>query len=442
MNEWFQIQLQAENPAVAEIFINDYIGNWADQMYNDWLGTDSPITAKAIIDQLAALPESVRNIRVHINSPGGDVSAAVMIANAFRDQRVTKGRTVETIVDGLAASSASLIAMAGSPVRIADNGILMIHEPWTVALGNSAEMRKTADVLDQIRNASIIPTYQWHSKKSADEIASLMAAETWMDADEAIANGFADEKVEGLKAAASIDPRHATKLKVPEKFAARVKACMMPMADPNMPKVGDRVKIIVTPHGEGQDEGVVRQALDGALGIEFDSMPGMVHHWYVPSEVMVTESADDPISDKKKDPMKKGPMKMLSGAAKPSASGDHVLKACADAGLDLEFARAAISENLTVEALSQRIATETAARAAAEVRAADIRALCGKAHEDLVPDLIASGMTFDQVKSHICKVAAKLDKVEIDAGLAPEGGKARKPAINISAIYAELNKTH
>lgn len=372
MHEWFQIKMQADNPAHVDVFLNDYIGDWADQMMNDWLGTNSPITAKQIIDQLAALPESVKSILIHINSPGGDVDAAVMIANAFRDQRVTKGRTVETIVEGLAASSASLIAMAGSPMRMADNAILMIHEPWTIAMGNSADMRKTADVLDQRRNAQIVPTYQWHTPKSADEIVALMVAETWMDADEAIANGFADEKIEGLKVAASIDPRHTTKLKVPEKFAARVKALLKP-----------------------EDEAPTTQA--------------------------AVQPAPAPV-------------------IKP-ASGDHVLKACADAGLDLEFARAAIGESLTVEALSARIATEKASRAAAEERATNIRALCGSAHEDLAPELIASAMTFDQVKSHLCKVAAKLDKVDIDAGLPPEQGKGRKPAIDISAIYADLNKS-
>lgn len=366
MPEWFQFNLQAaDNPTVAEIFINDYIGNWADQMYNDWLGTDSPITAKAIIDQLAALPDSVKSIRVHINSPGGDVSAAVMIANAFRDQRVTKGRAVETIVDGLAASAASLIAMAGSPVRMADNGILMIHEPWTIAMGNSAYMRKTADVLDQIRNASIIPTYQWHSSMSADEIAALLAAETWMDADEAIANGFADEKISGLKVAASIDPRHASNLKVPEKFADQVRAFLRPSPAP-------------------------------------------------------AASPAEP-------------------AAK--ASSEAVIRACVDAGLDLEFAQAAITEGLTAEALATRVSAEKAQRAEAQARANNIRTLCGEVHADLVPELIASGMTFDQVKTHIAKVAAKLDKVEIDAGLPPDNGQPRKAALNISEIYAEYNKS-
>jgi len=372
MSKWFDINLKAEDPSaapsVAEVYINDYIGGWADQMWKDFLATDSPLTAKDILEQLAALPESVKTIRVHINSPGGDVSAALMIANAFRDQRVTKGRNVETIVDGLAASAASIIAMAGAPMRMADNAILMIHDPWSVVGGNAAELRKSADVLDQIRNGSIIPTYQWHTKLGDDEVAALMAAETWMDADMAIERGFADEKIAGLKAAASIDPRAITALKVPEKFADRVKALMRSTETP------------------------------AAAPVEAAPAPA------------------------------------------PKVSSEQIIKACTDAGLDLAFASAVLSEGLTADALSARITAEKATRAAAETRADNIRALCGAAHADLVPELIASGMTFDQVKSHICKVSAKLDKVEIDAGLAPEQGKGKKPVINISAIYAERNK--
>ena len=369
MSKWFEISLKAEDPSsapsVADVYINDYIGGWSDQMFKEWMGTSGPLTAKDIIDQLAALPEAVKTIRVHINSPGGDVSAAVMIANALRDQRVTKGRAVETIVDGLAASAASVIAMAGSPLRMADNAILMIHDPWSVVGGNAAELRKTADVLDQIRNGSIIPTYQWHSKMGADEIAALMTAETWMDADMAIEHGFADEKIAGLKAAASIDPRAITALNIPEKFADRVKAFMRPAEAP--------------------------------------------------------APAPEP-------------------APVAKASPDQIIKACTDAGLDLAFASTVLSEGLTADALAARITAEKATRVAAETRANNIRALCGKAHEDLAPELIASSLSFDQVKAHMAKVSAKLDKVEIDAGLAPEQGKGKKPAINISAIYAELNK--
>jgi ATP-dependent protease ClpP protease subunit len=223
MREWFRIQLKAEGeeqPAVAEIQIVDFIGDWID----DYWGFG--VTARSFVEQLSKLPESVKTLRVHINSPGGDVFGAVNIANALRDQRASKGRKVETIVDGIAASAASVILMAGDPVRIADNGLVMIHNPWTVAVGNAAELQKAAEDLEKFRASNIIPTYQWHSPLSAEEIVALMDATTWMSADEAVTMGFADEKVEGLQAAAALDPRSISKLAVPAKYAARVAALL------------------------------------------------------------------------------------------------------------------------------------------------------------------------------------------------------------------------
>lgn len=219
--EWFRFDNAADEPTVAEIHLIDFIGDWID----DYWGFG--VTAKAFVEQLAKLPEAVTTIRLHINSPGGDVFAAVNIANALRDQRVSKGRRVEVVVDGLAASAASVVMMAGDTIAVSDNALVMVHNPWTIAVGNAVEMRKTADTLDTIRQ-TIIATYQWHSELSADELSALMDAETWMDADEAIANGFATEKVEGLRAAASIDPRALDRLTVPEKFKARVTALLAP----------------------------------------------------------------------------------------------------------------------------------------------------------------------------------------------------------------------
>jgi ATP-dependent Clp protease protease subunit len=116
--------------------------------------------------------------------------------------------------------------MAGSKIHIADNALVMVHHPYTISVGNAAEMRKMADTLDQIAEA-IIATYRWHSELSEDEIRQLMDAETWMDADTAIANGFATEKVEGLQVAASIDARAMAKFKVPAEFKARVDALLV-----------------------------------------------------------------------------------------------------------------------------------------------------------------------------------------------------------------------
>jgi hypothetical protein len=150
------------------------------------------------------------------------VWGAVNIANALREQQ-SRGRVVETIVDGLAASAASIIAMAGTRVVMADNALMMIHNPWTVEIGEASVMRKTADTLDTVRG-QIVATYQWHSELPDAEIAALMDAETWMNADEALANGFATDKVEGLKAAASIAPKAIAALKVPERYKARIAA--------------------------------------------------------------------------------------------------------------------------------------------------------------------------------------------------------------------------
>lgn len=231
MKTWFRFQNAADDPSTAEIHILDYIGNWDDDWFARNFGLDMGVTARAFVEQLAALPDSVKAIHVHINSPGGDVQAGVNIANALRDQQTSKGRTVETFVDGIAASIASVIAMAGSKVHISDNGLLMIHNPWSATLGDAREMRKMADVLDAMR-AQIVATYKWHSALDEDKLVALMDAETWMDADEAIANGLATDKVEGLRAAAAFDAKGVSKFKVPEKFKARVDGFLAPAEKP------------------------------------------------------------------------------------------------------------------------------------------------------------------------------------------------------------------
>jgi len=224
---WYRVEAKAADPTLAEIHIIDVIASWDD----DWLarnfGYDLGVSARAFVEALAALPEAVSTIYLHINSPGGDVQAGINIANALREQQVSKGRTVETFIDGIAASIASVIAMAGSRVHIGDNALMMVHNPYSWAIGDAAEMRKVADILDTMRGQAI-NTYQWHSPLSAEALAALMDAETWMNADEAIANGLATDKVAGLTAAASIDPRAAARLKVPPHYADRVKAFLAP----------------------------------------------------------------------------------------------------------------------------------------------------------------------------------------------------------------------
>jgi ATP-dependent protease ClpP protease subunit len=228
MRQWYRMQASAADPSVVEIYIIDFIGDWIDEYY------DFGVTAKSFVEQLAQLSDAVTTIRLHVNSPGGDVFAALNIANALRDQRASKKRTVEVLIDGLAASAASILIMAGNTIRIGDNALVMVHNPWWVAIGSAADMRKAADNLEKIRE-TIIATYRWQSSLSEEALGALMDAETWMDADEAVANGFATEKIEGLKAAASLDPRALAKLTVPERYRARVDALLATPAPPAAP---------------------------------------------------------------------------------------------------------------------------------------------------------------------------------------------------------------
>lgn len=383
MREWFQVKAQAEDKTVADIHIIDFIGGWIDQMWNELFDETVTVTAKAFVQALEALPASVMHARVHINSPGGDVFGAVNIANALRAWAVG-GRTVETIVEGMAASAASLIAMAGSPARISDNGLLMIHQPWTASSGNAREMRKAADELDTFTAANIVPTYQWHTALSAEELGVLLDAETWMNADEAVEQGFMDEKIQGLRAAASIDPRGVAKLKVPEKYAERVAALVAPEA-----KADATLTLAVKVDATSVDEAVQK--------IEAARAPG------------------------------------ISDAA-------EVVRVCGEAGLDLAFAQAVIAEKLDDDAVTARAFGEQERRKTAATRAAEVRAICARFKQDyLAAGYIAGSMTVDQVKDHLVKIAAQLDKVEIDSGLAPDHGVKPKAVINVTDIYRVRN---
>lgn len=223
--QWFRVENKADDPTVAEIYVIDFIGDWID----DYFGIG--VTARAFVEALSSLPASVKTIQLHINSPGGDVFAGVNIANALRDQRVSKGRTVNVFVDGLAASIASVICMAGDTITMADNALMMIHQPWTIGVGDADDLRALAESMDKVSD-TIVATYKWHSTLSDKEIAKLMDAETWFDADEAIAAGLATTKVEGLKAAASLDRRGVAKLTIPDKYRARVDALLKPSPEP------------------------------------------------------------------------------------------------------------------------------------------------------------------------------------------------------------------
>ena len=144
---------------------------------------------------------SGQHIHLRINSPGGSVIEGTAIYNALR--RHEGGLTVH--IDAMAASMASVIAMAGAPVFMADNALLMIHNPWTVSMGESKDLRKEADLLDKLK-VNLRNAYVRKTGINAEEIAQMMDEETWLDAVEAVALGFADAIEEGVAAAATATP--------------------------------------------------------------------------------------------------------------------------------------------------------------------------------------------------------------------------------------------
>lgn len=141
------------------------------------------------------------DLTVSLNSPGGDVFAGIAMYNALKDY---KGGKVTIRVDGLAASIASVIAMAGDVVIMNAGSMMMIHKPWTFAFGNADELAKVQEVLTQIE-ASILPIYAARTGKSNDELQEMLDAETWFTAAEAVEQGFADEVIEPKKSAGASD---------------------------------------------------------------------------------------------------------------------------------------------------------------------------------------------------------------------------------------------
>lgn len=143
-------------------------------------------TAADVRDWLRGRDSSAR-LTVRINSPGGDAFEGLAIYNLLRDtpQHIT------TKIDGVALSAASIVAMGGDEVHMAENSLMMIHDPWTIAMGNAGEMRATADKLDKVGEA-LATTYARKTGQDSATMRELMTAETWFSAAEAKAEGLVD----------------------------------------------------------------------------------------------------------------------------------------------------------------------------------------------------------------------------------------------------------
>ncbi|QSX09544.1 Clp protease ClpP [Alkalibacter rhizosphaerae] len=165
-----------KNEGERTLFLNGEISD------ETWYGDE--VTPKLFKQEL----ESAQgDISIWINSPGGDVFAAAQIYNMLMDY---KGN-VTIKIDGLAASAASVIAMAGTEVQMSPVAIMMIHNPMTVAIGDSKEMQKASEMLSEVKE-SIMNAYEIKTGLSRSKLSHLMDAESWFNAKKAVELGFAD----------------------------------------------------------------------------------------------------------------------------------------------------------------------------------------------------------------------------------------------------------
>ena len=195
MAKWYEIKAaapvaQGEAPKPAEVLI---YGNIGDRWNEDG------VVASELVRDLSALETDTINLR--INSYGGSVPDGLAIYNALRRHKAT----VNVFVDGVAISCASYIAMAGDTITMAKNAQMMIHGPWTIAAGNASDMREQAEILDRYAKA-MASAYADKSGKTYEDALALLTdgKDHWFLADEAKAEGFADEVGEEVAVAASL----------------------------------------------------------------------------------------------------------------------------------------------------------------------------------------------------------------------------------------------
>lgn len=277
---WYRITAKAEGE--AEILIYDEI---SDPLFEKFgIG----MSALSFAKELRALGD-VKVLNIRINSPGGEVFDGQAIYSLLRDHKAAK----TVYVDGIAASIASVIAMAGDKIVMPQNAMLMIHEPSALCWGTPADMRKMAEDLDKVAE-SIVAVYARKTGKDPAEIKQLMAEETWMTAADAIELGFADEQTPAVEMAARFDLsrfRHAPAAP-PPKSQPEPQHEEEPM-DITVDAVKDKVPSVAAHFtAEGKKEGEKAER-DRVAGIYAAMLPGQeaVARELVAAGVSVEEAA-------------------------------------------------------------------------------------------------------------------------------------------------------
>lgn len=223
----FSIKAQ-EQDTKAEIIIYSDIGSswWSDG-----------VSAKSFSDELDQLPKTVTEISVRLNSPGGDVFDGMTIYNRLKQHKAK----VIVHVDGMAASIASIIMLAGDEVIMGEGAMIMIHKPWTGVWGNSDVLDHTSETLLQLED-QMTTIYMRRAKKlSREEIRNMLRDETWFGAEDAIKWGFADKVVETATPIAASATNRPWMRKTPE-----IKNTVNALAAPAISELQAKIKNILS----------------------------------------------------------------------------------------------------------------------------------------------------------------------------------------------------
>jgi ATP-dependent Clp protease protease subunit len=394
MRRWYEFRARVRD--AAEVVIYDEIGAFG-------------IPAKAFLDELKALGP-VAELTVRINSPGGSVFDGVAIYNALKRHQAS----VTVWIDGIAASIASMIAMAGDEVVMPENAMLVLHDPSGLVAGTAADMRATADALDKMA-AAMIAAYRAKSGAGDTEIEALMAAETWLSAEEAVDLGLADRVEAPVRMAAHFD---LSRFRNPPRQLAAILTSSIPkedeMSDPH--KTRPRKADVDQPAPAVAENAKPDEAEPDpaeARGTESDQvvLPEAVPEC-VPALEVAAVAPEPAVADPAAIVRQQATPTAPPAAAQPSAQV-----------IDLDAVRA-----------DERRATLA--------YVAEIHELCAIAGRgDLAAGFVAKATPVAQVRRALLEARAAEDEATaIRSQIRPTSVEPAQPAIDTAAIYAARNQ--
>jgi ATP-dependent Clp endopeptidase proteolytic subunit ClpP len=373
MKGWYEFR--ARMPG-AEIVIYDEIGAFG-------------VPAKAFLDELKALGP-LAELTVRINSPGGSVFDGLAIYNALKRHDAA----ITVWIDGIAASIASMIAMAGDEVVMPENAMLVLHDPSGLVAGTASDMRAMAEALDRMK-AGMVAAYREKSGRDDAEIEALLREETWLSAQEAVALGLADRVEAPVKMAAHFDLSRFRN--TPPQVTALV-ATPSPQED----DMSDSKK--ASPRKSAPDGSATPEVTAAETGAD-DTAPAPASQ---PAAVAEPEPAPA-----------NGTPEPAAGPARPAAPPPHATAQV----IDLDAVRA-----------DERNATLA--------YVAEVHELCALAgRDDLAAGFIAKATAVAQIRRALLEARAAEDEATaIRSQVRPATVEPTQPAIDTAAIYAARNQ--